>query len=79
MGLSSNTILMHMSDNGSGGGVTCDYEGHVQEGPCNFNAGVRATKGWEYEGGHRVPFMLHIPAGLSERMSRQVWNALLWI
>ena len=64
MNLSDNTIVVFMSDNGSGGGVTCDKEGHVTEGPCNFNAGMRGTKGWEYEGGHRVPFIFHVPDGM---------------
>lgn len=62
LGLAKNTIVVFMTDNGSGGGVTCGPEGHVEEGPCNYNAGMRGTKGWEYEGGHRVPFFLHGPA-----------------
>lgn len=62
MGLADNTILIFMSDNGSGGGVSnLDADGHVTEGPCNYNAGMRGVKGWEYEGGHRVPFLLHCP------------------
>jgi arylsulfatase A-like enzyme len=59
--LADNTIIVFMTDNGSGGGVTCDDQGHVEEGPCNFNAGMRGTKCWEYEGGHRVPFFLYLP------------------
>ncbi|MFU8779816.1 MAG: arylsulfatase [Kiritimatiellia bacterium] len=61
LGLADNTIVIFMSDNGSGGGVTCDARGFVEEGPCNFNAGMRGTKVWEYEGGHRVPFFLFDP------------------
>jgi len=41
--------------------VTCDARGFVEEGPCNFNAGLRGAKCWEYEGGHRVPFFLYDP------------------
>ncbi len=63
LGLSENTIVVFMTDNGSGGGVTSDDDGHVEEGPCNFNAGMRGYKGWPYEGGHRVPFFLHYSAG----------------
>lgn len=62
LGLAENTIVIFMTDNGSGGGVTSDSNGFVEEGPCNFNAGMRGTKCWEYEGGHRVPFFLHCPA-----------------
>lgn len=61
LGIADNTIVIFMTDNGSGGGVTCDAQGHVEEGPCNFNAGMRGTKVWEYEGGHRVPFFLYDP------------------
>lgn len=61
LGIADNTIIVFMTDNGSGGGVTCGPDGHVEEGPCNYNAGMRGVKGWEYEGGHRVPFFLHCP------------------
>jgi len=61
LGLADNTIVIFMTDNGSGGGVTSDAKGFVDEGPCNFNAGMRGTKVWEYEGGHRVPFFLYDP------------------
>jgi len=62
LGIAEKTILVFMTDNGSGGGVTCGPDGHVDEGPCNFNAGMRGTKVWEYEGGHRVPFFMYCPA-----------------
>lgn len=62
LGLADNTMVIFMTDNGSGGGVTCGPDGHVEEGPCNYNAGMRGAKCWEYEGGHRVPFFLHCPA-----------------
>lgn len=63
LGIADNTILVFMTDNGSGGGVDCHQEtGHVEEGPLNYNAGMRGVKGWEYEGGHRVPFFLYCPA-----------------
>ena len=62
MGVADSTILIFMSDNGSGGGVSqLDKDGHVTEGPCNYNAGMRGMKGWEYEGGHRVPLLIHCP------------------
>jgi arylsulfatase B len=49
--LEENTIFVYMTDNGSSSG------GQV------FNAGMRGTKGSPYEGGHRVPFFVHWPAG----------------
>jgi len=62
LGIAENTIVIFMTDNGSGGGVTTDAEGYVEEGPCNFNAGMRGEKCWEYEGGHRVPFFMYGPS-----------------
>lgn len=56
LGVADNTIFIFTTDNGtaSGAGV--------------FNAGMRGQKGSEYDGGHRVPFFLHWPAG---RMNRK--------
>ena len=50
-GLAENTILIFMTDNGGTAGVPL------------FNAGMRGKKGSVYEGGHRVPFFIHWPAG----------------
>ncbi|MFK7734729.1 MAG: arylsulfatase [Pirellulaceae bacterium] len=50
-GLAENTIFIFTTDNGSSSGWK------------TFNAGMRAGKGSEYDGGHRVPFFLHWPAG----------------
>ena len=50
-GLQDNTILVFMTDNGTGFGQGL------------FNAGMRGIKGSEYDGGHRVPLFLHWPAG----------------
>jgi len=51
-GLSRNTILIYMTDNGS-----AERSGF-------YTAGMRGTKGSPYEGGHRVPFFIRWPAGL---------------
>ena len=59
-GLAENTILIFMTDNGTSGGATLDEQGFVSGG---YNAGMRGIKGSEYEGGHRVPFFIHWPAG----------------
>ncbi len=64
-GLAENTLLVFMSDNGTAAGVKFDKDGKVIKG---FNAGMKGTKGSHYEGGHRVPFLMHWPAGkLNER------------
>jgi arylsulfatase A-like enzyme len=59
-GLADDTILIFMTDNGSAGGLVLDRDRFVIAG---HNAGMRAGKGSPYEGGHRVPFFLHWPAG----------------
>ncbi|GIW98079.1 MAG: N-acetylgalactosamine-6-sulfatase [Pirellulaceae bacterium] len=50
-GLEENTILIFTTDNGSSSGWKL------------YNAGMRAGKGSEYDGGHRVPFFIRWPAG----------------
>ncbi len=49
--LTDNTLFIFTTDNGSSTGWK------------TFNAGMRAGKGSEYDGGHRVPFFLHWPKG----------------
>ena len=58
-GIYENTIFIFMSDNGTAAGVNFDKDGNVVKG---FNAGMRAKKGSQYEGGHRVPFFIQWPA-----------------
>jgi arylsulfatase A-like enzyme len=50
-GLTDNTILVFLTDNGTA---------HRQN---VYNAGMRTYKGSVYEGGHRVPCFIHWPAG----------------
>ncbi len=50
-GLTRNTIFIFMTDNGTSSGDRV------------FNAHMRGRKGSEYDGGHRVPFFIHWPAG----------------
>ena len=57
-GLSENTILIYTTDNGTTAGWI-DRKSDFKY----FNAGMRGWKGSHYEGGHRVPFFLHWPAG----------------
>ncbi len=59
-GLSDNTILIFMTDNGTAAGATLDADQFVVGG---YNAGMRGIKGSAYDGGHRVPFFARWPAG----------------
>lgn len=54
LALEDNTIVIFMTDNGTAAGF--------QRGK-GFNAGMRGTKGSEYDGGHRVPCFIRWPAG----------------
>ncbi|WP_442507980.1 arylsulfatase [Novipirellula sp. SH528] len=51
LGIADDTIFVFTTDNGSASGVKI------------YNAGMKAGKGSPYDGGHRVPFFLHWPAG----------------
>ncbi len=55
LGIEDNTILMFMSDNGQCGGVSRDAN--------VYNCGLRGYKGSEYEGGHRIPWLMRWPEG----------------
>ncbi len=61
LSLSENTILVYMTDNGTArGGIFEDLDAEPSPG---YNAGMRGKKSSIYEGGHRVPFFIHWPAG----------------
>ena len=62
-GLDENTILVFTTDNGSAGGISKD-------GKKGFTAGMRGKKGSQYDGGHRVPFMIRWPKGEIEEGKR---------
>ena len=51
LGIEEDTIFIFTTDNGSASGTKV------------FNAGMKAGKGSPYDGGHRVPFYMHWPAG----------------
>ncbi len=59
-GILEDTIFIFMTDNGTAGGFQKGKDGFLKEG---FNAGMRGSKGSEYDGGHRVPFFLHYAKG----------------
>ena len=60
LGLTENTILIFMTDNGTACGAKPGSDQFIEHG---YNAGMRGIKGSEYDGGHRVPFFLHWPGG----------------
>ncbi|MGY6649753.1 arylsulfatase [Wenyingzhuangia sp. IMCC45574] len=49
--LADNTILIFMTDNGTGNGVSKDFK-------LGYNMGFDGKKGSKKEGGHRVPFFI---------------------
>ena len=58
IGAEHNTIFVFMTDNGTAAGWRQRGEGYR-----GYNAGMRGTKGSEYDGGHRVPCFVRWPAG----------------
>jgi len=61
LGLTENTILIFMTDNGTAAGGK--FNGLDSEPDLGFNAGMRGKKSSIFDGGHRVPFFIHWPAG----------------
>lgn len=56
MEIADNTILIFMTDNGTAAGMEMDSRHFMTKG---YNAGMRGRKGSEYNGGHRVPFLVY--------------------
>ena len=56
--LKNNTILIYMTDNGTSAGIKWDNRKNKNIG-YNFN--MKGKKNSEYEGGHRVPFIISWP------------------
>ena len=67
LGISDNTIIVFTTDNGTAKGYAYAKNNHPAQG---YNAGMRGIKGSEYDGGHRVPFMMRwSKAGLNSGKS----------
>ena len=59
LGIADNTIVIFTTDNGTARGFMKDDNDVVH----GYNAGMRGTKGSEYDGGHRVPMIIRWPDG----------------
>lgn len=55
--IADNTILVFMTDNGTAGGLVGDR---------GYDGNMRGKKNSEYDGGHRVPFIIRWPNGAIE-------------
>lgn len=60
LGIAENTIVVFTTDNGTANGYKKDEK--TQE-VFGYNAGMRGKKGSNYDGGHRVPFIIRWPKG----------------
>tara|TARA_B100001059_G_C17829741_1_gene583800 strand:- start:2017 stop:3834 length:1818 start_codon:yes stop_codon:yes gene_type:complete len=60
LGISENTIVIFTTDNGTANGYLKDKKTGFVHG---YNSGMRGIKGSEYDGGHRVPFIIRWPKG----------------
>lgn len=60
-GLAENTIVVFTSDNGP------QFSGQGEDNIARFNCGLRGSKCQVYDGGIRVPLLLHWPAGVTPR------------
>ena len=61
--IADNTIVIFTTDNGTSNGYKRDTKtGEVH----GYNAGMRGAKSSEYDGGHRVPFIIRWPNGKLE-------------
>lgn len=60
--IADNTIVIFTTDNGTSNGYKISETGEVH----GYNAKMRGTKASEYDGGHRVPFIVRWPNGKLE-------------
>ena len=67
LGLTENTLLIFMTDNGTTAGWIDRKSGYQY-----YNAGMRGWKGSQWDGGHRVPCFLPLAGRRFERRGRDV-------
>ncbi|MEZ6134419.1 MAG: sulfatase-like hydrolase/transferase [Pirellulaceae bacterium] len=60
--LARDTIVVFMTDNGTAAGFQ-DKRPSGNERWSGYNAGMRGTKGTQFDGGHRVPCFIRLPSG----------------
>lgn len=60
--IAENTIVIFTTDNGTSNGYKAGEDGKIH----GYNAEMRGTKASEYDGGHRVPFIIRWPNGKLE-------------
>ena len=60
--IADNTIVIFTTDNGTSNGYKTNDTGEI----FGYNAGMRGAKSSEYDGGHRVPFIIRWPNGTLE-------------
>lgn len=80
-GVEQNTLVLFTSDNGPAS-FNPPYMLEPGEPTFNerFNAGMRGSKGWVYEGGIRVPMIVRWPAGIpGGRMSDHLVHFTDWV
>ncbi len=69
LGIDKETVIVFTSDNGG----LCTTEGPNT--PSTFNGPFREGKGYLYEGGIRVPLLIHAPKqGKPKQIGQQVWG-----
>ena len=61
--LADNTIVIFMTDNGTSAGAAVGRDAAPNATWRGFAAGMRAQKGSQYDGGHRVPCFIRWPGG----------------
>lgn len=71
-GISENTLLLFTSDNGP------DHGGEGTLSAARFNAGLAGSKQYVYDGGIRLPLILHWPDGVSVGSTSQFAHFTDW-
>jgi arylsulfatase A-like enzyme len=76
--LAENTVVIYMTDNGTAAGVVGGAMGGKKKAAAQeakwkgFSAGMRAQKGSQYDGGHRVSCFIRAPFNKSLHAGREV-------